>query len=679
MSDDATSGGLPDNAYRELAPGEHYQPIVPSSATVPEITSRSIVFGLAMTALFSAAAAYLALKLGQGIESAIPIAILAIGYSAIARRKSTLLENVNIVTLGACAGIVVGGSTFTMPAIFILGLEKQSSFAQILLVPLLGAILGVFFLIPFRRFFVVEMHGKLPFPEATATTEILVAGGRGGRQALVLLVSMGVGFVTDFLALHFGAWRDTFTTTLIPALHRLTDDVKAIFVLNTSAAVLGLGYIVGLRYATIIAGGSFLSYYVFVPLVGATAALSPAPLFPGRPPVAGLGAQAIFSEYVRYIGIGAIFAAGVLSVLKMSPVIVQAVSRVLGEFRRIGRGDEAAARTDRDIPIGAVLGGTVILAIALFLYFRFAVLSGTPGATSISAVSLLLTFGIAFLFAAVSAWAIAMISTTPISGMTLTTLIISAGVLSALGLSGQSGMLSVLLIGGVVCTALSMTGSMVTLLKVGYWTGATPRRIELTLMAGSVVAAVTVTAVMFIFAQVYGFAPSPQHPNPVAAPQANAMAAVISSVMQSGEAPWFLYGIGAVVAGIVQMLGISSLAFALGMYLPMELNSPILAGAIVAWFVRRPAGNPVLAKARGTRGTLIASGFIAGGAIAGVVDGMVRFTFDWFKRPITSGFGNDGILGNWMGLAVFVALGLFLWWDARRATEAEGAGPEITL
>jgi len=679
MSNLETPGGLPDNAYRELAQGERYEPIVPAEARVQEITARSIVFGLVMTSIFSAAAAYLALKLGQGIESAIPIAILAIGYSAIAKRKSTLLENVNIVTLGACAGIVVGGSTFTMPAIFILGLEKQSSFGQIFLVPLLGAILGVLFLIPFRRYFVAEMHGKLPFPEATATTEILVAGSRGGRQALVLLSSMAVGFTVDFLALHFKAWRDTFTTVLIPSLHKLTDDVKAIFVLNTSAAVLGLGYIVGLKYATIIAAGSFLSYYVFVPLIGAVGAMIPGPLFPGRPPVAGLDAEAIFSQYVRYIGIGAIFAAGVLSVLKMSPVIVQAVSRVFGEIRRAGRGGEATVRTDHDLSIGAVVAGTAAVALALFLYFRFAVLADTANPTTISAMSLVLTLGITFLFAAVSAWAIAMISTTPISGMTLTTLIISAGVLSALGLAGPSGMLSVLLIGGVVCTALSMTGSMVTLLKVGYWTGATPRRIELTLIAGSVVAAVTVTAIMFVFAKVYGYSPSPAHPNPVAAPQANAMAAVISSVMQSGNAPWFLYGIGAVVAVIVQMLGISALAFALGMYLPIELNTPILAGAVVAWFVRRPAGNAMLARARGSRGTLIASGFIAGGAIAGVADGMIRFGFDWFQKSIAYDFGNDGAAGNWIGLAVFVALGVFLWWDARRASEEEGAGPEISL
>src|SRR5262245_3389343 len=284
MSDSEIRAGLPENAYRELAPGERYVPLVPPEAIVPEITVRSIVFGLVMTSIFSAAAAYIALKLGQGIESAIPIAILAIGFSAVARRKSTILENVNIVPVGACAWLIFGGSTFTMPAIFILGLEKQSSFAQVFVVPLLGAILGVLFLIPFRRYFVAEMHGKLPFPEATATAEILVAGDRGGGQAVVLLYAMGVGFVVDFVALHLRAWRDTFTTTLVPQLKALTDGVKAIFVLNTSAAVLGLGYIVGIRYASIIAAGSFLSYFVFIPLVARLGALAPGPLFPGRPP-----------------------------------------------------------------------------------------------------------------------------------------------------------------------------------------------------------------------------------------------------------------------------------------------------------------------------------------------------------------------------------------------------------
>ena len=669
---------LPENAYRELRPGEAYEPLVPANASVPEVTRRSIVFGLVMTTIFSAAAAYISLKLGQGIESAIPIAILAIGFSAIAKRKSTLLENVNVVTLGACAGIIVGGSTFTMPAIFILGLEAQSSFAQVFVVPLLGAMLGVLFLIPFRRYFVAEMHGKLPFPEGTATAEILVAGGRGGRQALVLLTSMAVAFVVDFLALHLKAWRDTFTTVLIPQLKTLTEDVKGIFVLNTSAAVLGLGYIVGLRYATIIAAGSFLSYWVFVPLIGYLGAHVPGEIIPGRPPIPGLSAEDLFFDYVRYIGIGAIFAAGVLSVLKMSPVIVQAVTRVLGELRRVG-GSSTTKRTDLDLPIGGVMAGAISLAIVLFLYFRFSVLANTGSPTLLSFISVLLIFAITFLFAAVSAWAIAMISTTPISGMTLTTLIISALALSSQGLAGASGMLSVLLIGGVVCTALSMTGSMVTLLKVGYWMGATPRKIQLTLIAGSAIASITVTAVMFMFARVYGYTPGPDHPNPVAAPQANAMAAVISSVMQSGQAPWFLYGIGAVVAVIVQMLGISALAFALGMYLPIELNTPILAGAIVAWLVKRPTASETLVRARGNRGTLIASGFIAGGAIAGVLDGLIRFLFDVNRRSVTYELHVPDQLGNGLGLAAFLALGAYVYWDARKATEEEGAGPEIAL
>ncbi len=669
---------LPENAFRELEPGEAYRPIVPATEAPPEVTLRSIVFGLAMTALFSAAAAYIALKLGQGIESAIPIAILAIGLSAVAARKSTLLENVNIVTLGATAGIVVGGSVFTMPAIFILGLEHRSSFFQIFLVPLLGAILGVMFLIPFRRYFVAEMHGKLPFPEATATTEILVTGARGGNQAVVLLYSMGLGLVLDFLALNFRLWRDTFTTTLIPQLRTLTENVKAIFVLNTSAAVMGLGYIVGLRYATIICAGSFVSYYVFIPLVAKLGGAVPGPLFVGRPPIAGLGAEDVFFEYVRYIGIGGIFAAGVLSVLKMSPVIAQAVSRVFGELGRAGRAGGGEARTDRDLSMSVVVGSVALLAIAIYVYFRFAVLAGMDGATRNAIVSLALTLGIAFLFAAVSAWAIAMISTTPISGMTLTTLIISAVVLSSLGLTGPDGMLGVLLIGGVVCTALSMTGSMVTLLKVGYWTGATPRRIQLTLVAGSIVASVTVTAVMILFNQTYGYVPGPEHPNPVAAPQANAMAAVIRSVLESGSAPWFLYGIGAVVAVVVQMLGISALAFALGMYLPIELNTPILAGAIVGWLIKRPAGT-ALARARGNRGTLIASGFIAGGALAGVLDGLLKFSFDRWRFPSGFDAGNTGEFGNWLGLVVFVAIGAYMWWDARRASEEEGAGPELSL
>jgi putative OPT family oligopeptide transporter len=684
----APSHGLPENAFRELNPGESYRPIVPPDAAVPEVTARSVVFGLAMTVLFSLAVAYVALKLGQGIESAIPIAILAIGYSALPflARRSTILENVNVVTFGATAGIVVGGSVFVMPAVYVLGLESRSSFFQIFLVPLLGAALGVLFLIPFRRYFVADMHGKLPFPEGTATTEILVAGDRGGNQARVLLYAMGLGMLVDFLALNLHAWRDTFSTALIPAARRLTEGVKAVFLLNTSAAVLGLGYIIGVRYAAIICAGSFLSYWVLIPLFGALGAGDTAGVFPGRPPIAGLDWEGIFFEHVRYIGIGGIFTAGVLSILKMSPVIVQAIGKVASEMRRLAGSARAetavaaTARTERDLTMKTVIGGTIVLSALIFLYFRFVVLADNPRATAISAAALGLTLVIAFLFAAVSAWAVATISITPVSGMTLTTLIISAIFLSRLGLTGQEGMLAVLLIGGVVCTALSMTGSLVTLFKVGYWTGATPRRIELSLLAGSVLASITVTAAIVLFAHTYGFTPSADHPNPMPAPQANAMAAVIQSVMASTEAPWFLFGMGAVIAVVVNLLGISPLAFALGMYLPMDLNTPLLFGAVLAWFVRRASGDERLDRARANRGTLLASGLIAGGALAGVADAAVKALSDWMGWAPRE--GNAGYLdgaGNWVGLVVFFALAAFVFWDARRATAEEGAGPTIQM
>ncbi len=677
--------GLPDNAFRELNAGEVYRPIVPAGSSMPEVSVRSVLFGFAMTWLFSLAVAYVALKLGQGIESAIPIAILAIGFSAlpVLKRRSTILENVNIVTLGATAGIVVGGSVFVMPAVYILGLEGESGFFQIFLVPLLGAILGVLFLIPFRRYFVADMHGKLPFPEATATTEILVAGDRGGSQARVLLYSMGIGIVLDFLALNLRLWRDTFTTATVDALKPLTEGVKGVFLLNTSAAVLGLGYIIGVHYAAVICAGSFLSYWVLIPLFGKIGAMTSGVVFAGRPPLSGLGWEDLFFEHVRYIGIGGIFTAGVLSILKMSPVIVQAVGKVSAEVRRLGSrvsGEAALVRTERDLTMGQVITGVVALAALIFLYFRFAVLasSGQPGVLSLA--GLILTLVIAFLFAAVSAWAIATISITPVSGMTLTTLIIAAVVLSRMGLTGTQGMLAVLLVGGVVCTALSMAGSLVTLFKVGYWTGATPRTIQISVMVGSVLAAVTVTGAIMLFAHTSGFVAGPGRPNPMPAPQANAMAAVIQSVMASAEAPWFLFGIGAVIAVLVALVGVSPLAFALGMYLPMDLNTPLLAGAVLAWFVRRASGHEALDRARANRGTLIASGLIAGGALAGVLDALVKAAREWLARP--EGEPNRTYLdgaGNWVGLAVFFALAAFVYLDARRAKASEGAGPAIQM
>ncbi len=680
MADNESKLELPENAYRELAPGESYTPVIPSNRSVLEVTVRSIAVGFGMAVLFSAAAAYIALKLGQGIESAIPISILAIGLSALLARRSTLLENVNILAIGATSGILVGGSVFTMPAIFVLGLEDRTSFFQIFIVPFLGACLGVLFLIPFRRYFVAEMHGKLPFPEGTAITEILMTGERGGQQAKVLVSAMGIGFLFDFVALTFTAWRDVFTTSLVGALDGLTHKVKAVFAINTSAAVLGLGYIIGVRYASIICAGSFLGYFVLIPLVAWFGSYIPDPITTGLAPISAMSAEDIFTNYVRFIGIGGIFMAGIISIVKMSPVMIQATGKAFAEIRKLASGglDRSNHRTDSDIPMGVVALLTAVVACAIWIYFRFSVLAEIPGATRLATLSLILTLVISFLFAAVSAWAVAMISVTPISGMTLTTLIVAAVILAKLGLSGPEGMLATLLIGGVVCTALSMTGSLVTEFKISYWLGATPRRIQWANILAAAVASITVTAAIMLFASTKGYVASPAHPEPMPAPQANAMAAVIQSVMSTAEAPWLLYGVGAAIALIVEMLGISALAFALGMYLPIELNTPILFGALVAEYVRRRAPSDEDRKARNNRGTLIASGLIAGGALAGVFDGVLSWIADARGAELWR-FGNVGVFGNWLGLVMFVVLAAFVVWDASRARSEEGAGPEISM
>jgi putative OPT family oligopeptide transporter len=673
---------LPDNAFRELAPGETYSPVVPPGASVPEVTARSIAQGLLWSVVFSAAATYIALKLGQGIESAIPISILAVGASVLfvkvlAARGSTLLENVNVLAVGATSGIIAGGSVFTMPAIYILGLEGRSSFWQIFLVPLLGAVLGVFFLAPFRRYFVRDLHGKLPFPEARATTEILVAGKRGGHSAIVLSWSAALAAAFDFAGPSMKAWAENFSTASITALSGFTDRFKAVFTMNTSAAVFGLGYIMGLDYAASIMAGSMVSFLVLVPLFAWLSHFIPGAISAGAAPLASMAADDIFFEYVRPIGIGGIFCAGLLSILKMSPVIVQATRQAFGEIARLARGGVAATeeRTDRALPMWVVLLGILGTGLAILLYFRLSVLAGTPGATRLALVSTGLTLLVAFLFAAVSAWAVAMISITPVSGMTLTTLIVTAVVLSSLGLRGEDGMLQTLLVGGVVCTALSMSASLVTQYKIGYWLGATPRRIEFWNLLGSVVASAATTAVILLMAKVYGFAPSPLHANPLPAPQPNAMAAVLQGVMGDAGAPWFLYVVGGVFAVAAEMCGISGLAFALGMYLPMELNSPLVVGALVSWLVKRSSSDEPLAKARHEKGTLIASGFIAGGALVGVLAALLKFVEDSTGRTLVPdltavpGLGPWlSAWGNWLGLAVFLSLAAFVYLSSKRET-----------
>jgi putative OPT family oligopeptide transporter len=677
--------GLPENAFRELAPGEVYRPMVPAGESPPEVTVRSVLQGIVWSAVFSAAATYIALKLGQGIESAIPIAILAVGVSALlvrtlATRASTLPENVNVLAIGATSGIVAGGSVFTMPAIFILGLEGRGSAWQIFLVPLLGAVLGVFFLAPFRRYFTRDLHGKLPFPEGRATAEILVAGHRGGEPAAVLSWSAGLAAAFDFLATA-RAWTDTFTTAAIGALSPLTERVKAVFTMNTSAAIFGLGYIMGLDYAAIILAGSMVSFFALVPLFGWLGPHVGNLVAPGDAPLAAMSAGEIFGAYVRPIGIGGIFAAGIVSILKMSPVIARAARQAGGEIARLVRGGrvDGQERTDRALPMSAVLLGAAATGVVILLYFRFSVLAGEPNAGRLALLSTGLTLLVAFLFAAVSAWAIAMISITPISGMTLTTLIVTAVALSAMGLTGRSGMLQTLLIGGVVCTALSMSGSLVTQYKVGYWLGATPRRIEISNLLASVVASAATTAVIFLMAKVYGFTPDAAHPNALPAPQPNAMAAVLRGVMGTGGAPWFLYGVGAVFAVAVELCGVSGLAFALGMYLPMDLNSPLVVGAGVAWLLRHSSRDDGVAQARHEKGTLVASGFIAGGALVGVFVALLRFFEDRWKIPLVPDLTSAGApgawlagWGNWIGLAMFLALAAFVYRVGRRAAGAEG-------
>jgi putative OPT family oligopeptide transporter len=679
--------GLPETAFRELAPGESYAPVVPAAAAIPEVTVRSVVQGVIWAVVFSAAATYIALKLGQGIESAIPIAILAVGASALlaraaGSRPSSLLENVNVLAVGATSGIIAGGSVFTMPAVFILGLEGRSSFWQILLVPLLGAFLGVFFLAPFRRYFTRDLHGRLPFPEARATTEILVAGSRGGQSALVLSWSAGVAALFDFVGPSMKGWADTFSTGAIGALQGFTERTKAVFTMNTSAAIFGLGYIMGIDYAAIILAGSMVSFFALIPLFGWLGPHVAGAIAPAAAPLAGMSAEQIFKAYVQPIGVGGIFAAGVLSILKMSPVIGRAARQALAEVVRLVRGGAAVgeARPDRSLPMWAILLGIAGTGLAIFGYFRLSVLAGEPRATFTALVATLLTLGISFLFTAVSAWAIAMISITPVSGMTLTTLIVTAVALKALGLSGQGGMIQTLLIGGVVCTALSMSGSLVTQYKIGYWLGATPRRIEVSNLLGSVVAAAATTAVIFLMARVYGFSPGPGHPNPLPAPQPNAMAAVLRGVMGTGGAPWFLYGVGAVFAVASELCGVSGLAFALGMYLPMDLNSPLVIGAGVAWLLRRSSKDPAVAGARHEKGTLIASGFIAGGALVGVLAALLRFAEEQagreFVPDLTRAWGVGPFLaawGNWLGLCVFLALAAWVTWVSWRAARPTAA------
>jgi len=652
---------LPENAYRKLKPGEEYTPLVGAGEQVPEMTARSLILGLVMAAVFSAAAAFLGLKVGQVFEAAIPIAILAVGIGLMFRRRSTILENVIVQSIGAASGLVVAGSIFVLPALFILGLDVN--LVKLFLVALFGGVLGILFLVPLRRYFVKDMHGEFPFPEAT------------GKQARVLALAAAIGGIFDFLIIHFEGWAEIFTTRSIPLLSGLADKAKVVFRLDVLSSIMGLGFIIGLRYSAIICAGSFLSWFVLVPLVGhfgAHLGMQVPPVTDGTL-IGTMSAEEIFRNYVRLIGIGGIAAAGIVGILRSWRIIVKAFTLGLKELFGGGAKDlEAGDRTDRDQPMRVVLSGIVFVALATWLFFRFGVVNTEAGPTRLSLVALAVVVVISFLFTTVAARAIAIVGTNPVSGMTLMTLILSSVLLVQAGLSGPSGMLAALLIGGVVCTSLSMAGGLITDLKVGYWLGATPAKQELSKFLGTVVAALTVGSVILLLNQTYGFVPSAEHSvtEVLAAPQANAMAAVIKTLMSNEPVPWMLYGVGVLLALTMQMIGVPALAFALGMYIPLELNTPLVVGGLIAYWVHKSAKeDEKLATARVNRGTLVASGFIAGGAIMGVIAALLRYLGQEYQIPTGVGFFHnaEGHGAEILALVLYAALGVYMFWEARRA------------
>lgn len=610
---------LPENAQRELKPGEKYEPLLSPQKNYPEVTPYSVCVGLVMVIIFSAAAAYLGLKVGQVFEAAIPIAIIAVGLTSALGKNGGLGQNVIIQSIGGCSGAVVAGAIFTLPAIYILGVEVN--FMQMFLSSLLGGILGILFLIPFRKYFVKEMHGKYPFPEATATTQVLVSGEGGGNNAKTLILSGLVGGLYDFIIATFGAWSETITTTVISVGQHIADKAKVVLKLNTGAAVLGLGYIVGLKYAFIICCGSFLVWLVIIPLMNLIWGGQVIDLMNSgiTQTIGDMSADQIFKEYARHIGIGGIATAGIIGIIKSFGVIKSAVGLAASEFtKKPGAKVEACDRTDEDMPMKSIVFGIVIALLAIFAFFA---LGGVVENIWQALVGVLIVGIISFLFTTVAANAIAIVGSNPVSGMTLMTLIIASLILVAVGLKGNAGMAAALVIGGVVCTALSVAGSFVTDLKIGYWIGTTPKKQEIWKFAGVAVAAATVCGVMLVLNKTFGFTGD----NALVAPQANAMAAVIQPLMNGGGAPWVLYGIGALIAIILTMCKIPALPFALGMFIPIDLNLPLLVGGGISWFVGSRSKDAKVNAERQEKGTLIASGFIAGGALMGVVSAILKF------------------------------------------------------
>lgn len=615
---------LPDNAFTELKPGEEYKPVMEPGRSYPEVNLWSVTWGIIMAMLFSAAAAYLGLKVGQVFEAAIPIAIIAVGASTLAKRKNPLGENVIIQSIGACSGTIVAGAIFTLPAIYILQAkypEMSVSFVKVFMSSLLGGILGILFMIPFRKYFVKDMHGKYPFPEATATTQVLISGAKGGSQAKPLLIAGLIGGLYDFIVATVYWWNECFTSRVVEWGAVAADKAKLVFKVNTGAAVLGLGYIIGLKYAFIICLGSFTVWWLIVP--GMSMLFHDQVLNIWNPEitqtVGAMSAEQIFKYYGKSIGIGGIAMAGIIGVVKSWGVIRSAFSLV-GQIFKSGAAAEETQRTQRDLSMKIIAIGSLVTILATALFFYFDVMGGN---LLFTIVGILIVALIAFLFTTVAANAIAIVGSNPVSGMTLMTLILSSIIMVLVGLNGTGGMVAALIMGGVVCTALSSAGAFITDLKIGYWLGSTPKYQETYKFLGILISAATVGGVIMILNKAYGF--TPDNSDVMAAPQARAMAAVIEPLMSGQGAPWLLYGIGALIALLLNACGISALAFALGMFIPLQLNLPLIVGGAVNWYVTTRSTSTEVNNLRGERGTLLASGFIAGGALMGVVSAAMQF------------------------------------------------------
>ena len=651
MEETEIKSQLPENAFRELNEGEQYEPLMSPHGVYPEVNTWSVTLGIVMAIVFSAAAAYLGLKVGQVFEAAIPIAIIAVGASTLTKRKNALGENVIIQSIGACSGAVVAGAIFTLPAIYILQAkypEMSASFINIFLSSLLGGVLGILFLIPFRKYFVKEMHGKYPFPEATATTQVLVSGAKGGSQAKPLLIAGLVGGIYDFIVATFGWWNENFTSRVADFGADLAERAKLVFKVNTGAAVLGLGYIIGFKYALIICLGSVAVWWLVVP--GMALLFSGDVLNQWDPSittaVGDMSPEQIFRSYGKSIGIGSIAMAGIIGIIRSWDIIKESLARMVaphsapegatidGKTKEAPSGAvEGACRTERDLPFRFIAIATIVTLIVTFIFFWLGVMDGNMLQ---ALVAIVLVTAIAFLFTTVAANAIAIVGSNPVSGMTLMTLILASVVMVAVGLKGTSGMVAALIMGGVVCTALAMSGAFITDLKIGYWLGTTPRKQETWKFLGTLVSAATVGGVMMLLNETYGFASGQ-----LAAPQANAMAAVIDPLMNGVGAPWTLYAIGAVLAVVLTLCKVPALPFALGIFIPLELNTPLLVGGAIDWYVTTRSKEKAVNDARGEKGTLIASGFIAGGALMGVLSAALRYMgFNpmneaWIANPLS--------------------------------------------